>query len=379
MIYLDNASTTKIFDSVNQTICKINSDRYFNSSALYKPAIENAGLLNSAKEELAKNMGTTGDHIIFTSGATESNNMAINGFATGKKDAEYIFSAGEHPSVFNVANNLKMQNKIIKFISLSKNGQVEAEALKKALTPNTHFVSIMHVSNETGAINDIKTLAKIVHDYNPNIIFHCDGTQAFGKIAVDVKDLDIDAYTISGHKFHGPKGVGALYVKNITKIKPIILGGGQQGGFRSGTENLSGYVGMANASTIVVKNLDSNYNQISAFRDYIKQEVKANCTNFVINEAPENSPYVLSISFKDLRGEVLLHMLEEKGILIGIGSACSSKKQSNRVLESMGVAKNYVLGSIRISFSSFNTPEEIKIATNELITQYKILKQNISK
>ena len=173
MIYLDNASTTKIFDSVNQTICKINSDRYFNSSALYKPAIENAGLLNSAKEELAKNMGTTGDHIIFTSGATESNNMAINGFATGKKDAEYIFSAGEHPSVFNVANNLKMQNKIIKFISLSKNGQVEAEALKKALTPNTHFVSIMHVSNETGAINDIKTLAKIVHDYNPNIIFHC--------------------------------------------------------------------------------------------------------------------------------------------------------------------------------------------------------------
>lgn len=379
IIYLDNASTTRVYDSVNKVILDINSEHYFNPSALYDSTVQTSKMLNEAKEQLAKNMGTTGYHIIFTSGATESNNLAINGFLTGKKDAEYIFSAGEHPSVYNVATSLKTQNKNVILIDLSKDGTTTVEAISKALTKNTHFVSVMHVSNETGAINDIKALCSAVHNYNPNIIFHCDGTQAFGKIAVDVEDLGVDCYTISAHKFHGPKGVGALYVKNMQKLKPTILGGGQQGGKRSGTENVSGFVGMSVASTIATQNLAQNHNQIEAFRQYVKQEITANCQDFKFNEAPNNSPYILNVSFKGIRGEVLLHMLEKCGILIGTGSACSSKKQNNRVLENMQVSKEYILGTIRISFSSFNSPEEIKFATEQIINQYKILKSNMSK
>ncbi|MGN1221762.1 MAG: cysteine desulfurase family protein [Christensenellales bacterium] len=376
MIYLDNASTTKIFASVNKKIFDINNEYYFNPSALYKPAIDVLQMLNDAKTSLAKNMGTTSEHIVFTSGATEGNNTAINGFLTGKKDAEYIFTSGEHPSVYAVANNLK-NSKTVKFVPLNKDGSVDEQKLKDMLSPNTHFVSIIHVSNETGAINDIQKLCKIIKEYNPNIIVHSDGTQAFGKIPVHVTELGVDCYTISAHKFHGPKGVGALYVKDPKKLKPYVLGGGQQQGYRSGTENVSGFVGMSLASDIAINNLQENYAKINALRDYVKQQIAENCTDFCFNESKQNSPYILSVSFKGLRGEVLLHMLEEQGVIIGIGSACSSKKQNNRVLEQMGVDKQYILGSIRISLSSFNTPQEIKQATKIIIEQYKILKEKM--
>ena len=379
MIYLDNASTTKIYDSVNKKIFEINEENYFNPSALYQNAIDTFDMIFDAKNTLAKNMGTTGEHIVFTSGATESNNLAIFGFLTGKKDAEYIFSSGEHPSVFNVSSGLKTQGKIVKYAKLSTNGLVTVDELTKLLTPQTHFVSIIHVSNETGAINDIKALCNAVHEYNPNIIFHSDGTQAFGKIDVDVEDLGVDCYTISAHKFHGPKGVGALYVKNMDKLKPVQLGGGQQNGKRSGTENTSGFVGMALASDIATKNIKTNFAQISAYRDYLKQELTANFHDIKFNESENNSPYILSVSINGIRGEVLLHMLEKRGVLIGIGSACSSKKQNNRVLENMKVAKDYILGSIRISFSSFNIPEDIKVATKEIVNQIRILRGNMAK
>ena len=379
MIYLDNASTTEIYEEVNKKIFEINKNNFYNPSALYQNAIDTSNLLNDAKKQLAKNLGTTAEHIVLTSGATEANNLAINGALTGKKDAEYIFSLGEHPSVFNVANNLKMQNKIVKFVEIKDGGIVDEDSLKSALNQNTHFVSIIHTSNETGAINDIKNLCSIIRDYNPNILVHIDGTQAFGKIPVNVEDLGVDFYTISAHKFHGPKGVGALYVKNLQKLKPTILGGGQQNGLRSGTENVSGYVAMAVASDISTKNLQQNYNNVVEFRNYFKQKIAENCTDYIINEAPENSPYILSVSFKGIRGEVLLHMLEKQGVLIGTGSACSSKKQTNRILENLKVPKEYMLGSIRISFSSFNTMEEIEEAAKIFAEQYKQLRQNMQK
>ena len=379
MIYLDNASTTKMFDQVNKKMFEINSDEYFNPSALYQKAIDTSNMIKSAREELSRNLGTSEEHILFTSGATEGNNLAIFGFATGKKDAEYIFGYGEHPSVFNAANALKTQNKIVKFVNLSKDGTVNIKELQNLLTPNTHFVSIMHVSNETGSVNDIKTICEIVKSYNKNIIVHCDGTQAFGKIYVNVAELGVDCYTISAHKFHGPKGVGAIYVKNLDKLKPLFYGGGQQKDKRSGTENVSGIVGMSLASSIAIKNLDVNFEKTQQHRNYIIENLQKNCSDFVINQAKNNSPYILSVSFKGIRGEVLLHMLEQQGIIIGTGSACSSKKQGNRILENMGVPKDYILGSIRISLSSFNTFDEIKTATNEIINQYKILKENMSK
>lgn len=379
MIFLDNASTTQIYDEVNKLIFETNRDLFYNPSALYQNAIDVSNKVMEAKQELAKNMGTTGDHIIFTSGATEANNMAIVGLQTGKKDAEYIFGSGEHPSVFNVANNLKNQNKIVKFVPLSTDGTISVENLKNMLNENTHFVSVMHVSNETGAINDIKALCKVIKDYNKNIIFHCDGTQAFGKIPVNVQDLGVDAYTISAHKFHGPKGVGAIYINNLNKLKPLILGGGQQKNYRSGTENVSGILGLCLASKITTERLIDNFDIISQYREYVKSQIKSNCSDAIFNESENNSPYILSVSFKNLRGEVLLHMLEKVGVLVGTGSACSSKKQGNRVLENMKVKTEYVLGSIRISFSSFNTFDEVKTATEKIIEQYKILKENMKK
>lgn len=379
MIYLDNASTTKMFDEVNKKVFEINDKEYFNPSALYQKAIDASNLVKSSREEIAKNLGTTEEHILFTSGATEGNNLAIFGYATGKKDAEYIFGYGEHPSVFNVANALKTQNKIVNFINLSKDGTINIKELENLLNPNTHFVSIMHVSNETGAINNIKQICEIVKSYNKNIIVHCDGTQAFGKIKVDVTDLGVDCYTISAHKFHGPKGVGAIYVKNLDKLKPLFYGGGQQKDKRSGTENVSGIVGMSLANTISIKNLSENYQKVQQYRNYVIDQIEKNCSDFMINQAKNNSPYILSVSFKGIRGEVLLHMLEQKDIIIGTGSACSSKKQGNRILENIGVPKDYILGSIRISFSSLNTLDEIKIATTKIINQYKILKDNMSK
>ncbi len=379
MIYLDNASTTKIYDEVNKKIFEINSEQYFNPSALYQQAIDTSNLLRQSREKLASCLGTTEDHILFTSGATEGNNLAINGFLTGKKDAEYIFDMGEHPSIFNVAKNLTSKDKIVKFINLTSEGVVDENELKNALSSNTHFVSIMHVSNETGAINDIKKLCKMIKDYNSNIIVHCDGTQAFGKIPVNVTDLGVDCYTISAHKFHGPKGVGAIYVKNMDKLKPLFYGGGQQKEKRSGTENVSGIVGMCLAGELATKELKENFDRICEYRNYMIEQISNGCENFVINQAKNNSPYILSISFKGLRGEVLLHLLEKQGILVGTGSACSSKKQNNRILENMSVKKEYILGSIRISFSSFNNFEEVKLATEQIIKQYKNLKESMSK
>lgn len=379
MIYLDNASTTKVFDEVNKKIFDLNNEFYFNPSALYSKAIETSKLLETARSNLAKNLGTNAENVIFTSGATEANNLAIFGCSTNKKDAEYIFTNGEHPSVFNVANYLKMQGKIVKFIDLKNDGTVDAEKLLELITPNTHFVSIIHVSNETGAINNIADLCYKIKSINPNVIVHSDGTQAFGKIKVDVDNLGVDCYTISAHKFNGPKGVGALYVKNLQKLKPIMFGGGQQKDKRSGTENVSGYVAMSVASEISVSNIKENFEKVKELREYFKSQISQNCNDYIFNESENNSPYILSVSFKGVRGEVLLHMLEEKGIIIGIGSACSSRKQSNRILENIGIKKDYVLGSVRISFSSSNTFDEIKIAVAEFINQYKLLKYNISK
>lgn len=377
MIYLDNASTTPIYKEVNEKIYKINEQMFYNPSALYGKAIETSNELYSAKQKLAGFLNITEKNLIFTSGATESNNMAIFGLRTGKKDAEYVFSSGEHPSVYAVANALKNTGAIVKFVSLNPDGTVDEDKLLAALTKNTHFVSLIHVSNETGAINNIEKLCKLIKQYNSKILVHVDGTQAFGKIKVDIKKLGVDSYTISAHKFHGPKGVGALYIKNLNAFKPLFFGGGQQNNYRSGTENVSGFIGMCLASEISMGSLDENYNKVKSYREYIKNQIIQNCSDFIFNESEHNSPYILSVSFKGLRGEVLLHMLEQKGVFIGVGSACSSKTQINRVLNNMGLEKQYILGSIRLSFSNQNTMEEIIEATNILIKQYKELKERM--
>lgn len=363
-IFLDNASTSRIDEQVNALISKTNIEDFYNPSALYHESVLIKQKIEKAQNTIAKMLNVNPNNIIFTSGATESNNLAILGSATAKKNAEYIFSSGEHPSVYNVAKYLEQKGAIVKFVKLTPNGTVDLDDLKAKISNNTHFVSIMFVSNETGAINDIQALSQTIKSYNPKIIFHVDGVQAFGKIPCDLSKLQVDAFSISAHKFHGPKGVGALYYKNMNSLKPQILGGGQQLNFRSGTENVSGILGMELASTLANACMHENFSKVTTFRSIFLNQISKDLAgvDYQINQAENNSPYILSISFKGLKSEVLMHILEDEGVLVGTGSACSSKKQENRVLQNMGKQADYIKGNIRISFSSQNTLEEIETA-----------------
>ncbi|HAJ78077.1 MAG TPA: cysteine desulfurase NifS, partial [Clostridiales bacterium] len=280
MIYLDNASTTKIYEEVNKKILELNEKYYFNPSALYKSAIDTKNLLEQARAELAKNLGTSAEHILFTSGATEANNLAIFGMLTGKKEAEYIFSNGEHPSVYNIANQLKIQSKIVKFINLNKNGTINIEELKNVISANTHMVSIIHVSNETGAINDIASISKLIKQTVPTCLVHCDGVQAFCKVDVNLSNTMVDAYTISSHKICGPKGVGAFYLRHGVNLKPSVFGGGQESNIRPGTENVPGILGFVKAAEIMQSNFEQNYKKTVDLKNYMMQKLQQNCTNF---------------------------------------------------------------------------------------------------
>lgn len=378
-IFLDNASTTKIDEKVNQLICKTNLEDFYNPSALYHESVLIKQKIENATTQFAKLLKVNPKNIIFTSGATEANNLAIMGSMTAKKGAEYIFSRGEHPSVYNVAKFLEQKGNVVHFVKLNTDGTINLEHLKMLLNSNTHFVSIMQVSNETGAINDIVQIAKIVKQYNSKIIFHVDGVQAFGKIDVNLEN--VDAFTISAHKFYGPKGVGALYYKNMNVLKPQILGGGQQNNYRSGTENVSGILGLVYASELAFENLQQNYNMVQKFRDIFVKQIEQDLTeyDYIINQSENNSPYILSVSFKGLKAEVLMHMLDEQGVIVGTGSACSSKKQENRVLASMGKQLEYIKGSVRISFSAHNTLEQIEKASKIFTQTVKQLYKNISR
>lgn len=373
-IFLDNASTTQMYKEVSEIISKTNLENFYNPSAMYHKSVVVKDSIENAKSYIAQMLNVDPKSIIFTSGATEANNLAIMGSLTAKKGAEYIFSSGEHPSVYNVAKSLEQKGNIVHFVKLGNDGSVDLEHLKSLLNENTHFVSIMFVSNETGAINDIKTISSIIKSFNPKIIFHVDGVQAFCKIPCNLTKLGVDAFTISAHKFHGPKGVGLLYYKNLNQLKPQILGGGQQLGFRSGTENVSGILGMAKAVQLEQENIAQNYEKVKSFKQIFIDQIKndLNGYNYHINGSFENSsPYILSVSFKGLRGEVLMHILEQKGVIVGTGSACSSKKQENRVLANMGQTLDYVKGNIRVSFSSTNTLEEIILASKILTESVK--------
>ncbi len=319
-IFLDNASTTRINSQVNDLIYRTNTEDFYNPSALYHESVLVKQKIEKASQDVAECLNVNPNGIIFTSGATEANNLAIMGSFTAKRGAEYIFSMGEHPSVYNVAKFLEEKGAIVHFVKLTKDGSVDIDQLKSLLNENTHFVSIMFVSNETGAINDIKQISNIIKSYNKNIIFHVDGVQAFGKIRCDLKELGVDAFTMSAHKFEGPKGVGVLYYRNTSSLKVQMLGGGQQNALRSGTENIKG-----------------------------------------------------------IKAQVLMNMLDEKGVIVGTGSACSSKKQENRILQNMGVPLEYVKGSIRISFSSATTVEECEKASEILTQAVKELYAHIAK
>jgi len=373
MLYLDNAATTKVYDDTADIVKKYLTENFYNPSALYRPSIDVYGDIKGAREGIARILNVTSDEVYFVSSGTEADNTAL--FNTRKKDgSEIIISSSEHSAIYNTAGELKERGYQIKIAPVDKYGRVIEEEFIKLLSDKTALISIIHVCNETGAINDVAKLSKIAKDYNPNIIFHSDGVQAFTKVPISLKDTNIDLYSISGHKINAPKGIAALIIRKGIKIRPILYGGGQEKNIRSSTENVSGIMAFEYAAQKSILNYAKSYNTMKQLLQFTADLIKQSVKDVIVNTDFDNSaPNILSISFKDIRGEVLMHSLEQYGIYVGIGSACTSKKGTKRIPTALNLPKSYYDGMIRISINPEINKENLEFAVEKIIIEYRNL------
>ena len=375
MIYLDNAGTTKPSKEVLELVNDIEQNFYFNASGGYSLARKTRDLVEKARCQIATKLNTKSENVVFTSCATEANNQIIRSNVDSNKLHEYVFSEGEHPSVYNVALDLKNNGHIVKFIPLNKDGTINQNKLFENINQNTRFVSIMYVSNETGAINDIENIAKTIKEKNKDIFIHSDCVKALGKLDINLKRLRVDAITISSHKINGTKGVGALICKDIQKLKPFLIGGGQESGHRSGTENVKDICAFGLACEMLDLN---NQEKIKDMNNYIKTTLLQNLGDDIEFVSKENNvPNIISVIFKKMKSEVFVRYLDGFGVICSKGSACSTQKSGNRILQSMGYSNEMIVGNVRISLGVNNTMEEIKEATNIIIEKYKELKERM--
>ncbi len=372
LIYLDNAATTRIYPEVAKIITEVSEDDYFNPSALYNNAVDVSIRIKKARDLIKGALQTPDGELYFLSGGTEANNTVL--FCTKKaKGSRIIVGAGEHDAIINPANELKMQGYDVQFAPIKQDGSIDVDAFKELLNDNVSLVSIMHASNETGAINDIAKLCKLTKKYCPKALFHSDGVQAFGKIKVNLRALGVDLYSISAHKVHGPKGIGALFVRKGVSIRPLMYGGGQEKAFRSGTENVPAIIGFAKTVEINQINFDKNYSKNIKYLEYLTIKLRENIQDVVFISPNENAvPNLLTVAFKDVRGEVLLHSIEQDGILVGIGSACSSHHES-RFKSLLQLDDAHRDGIIRFSFSHFNDVEEIDYVVSKICERLQVL------
>lgn len=361
MIFLDNASTTKLSNKAVKNLIKYSTEKFFNPSAVYSAGIENYNDITSVKELICEKLNVKfRDNIIFTGSATEASNLAISG-SYKNSFKKVVISKGEHPSVFNVAQSLKLKGVEVAFVNLQKNGEIDYEHLESLLDNDVNLISIIHVSNETGAINDLSRICKIKNKKCPNAILHVDGVQAFGKVETNLSENNVNFYTISAHKLHGPKGLGVLYVKNPNKLQTQIWGGGQEYNLRSGTENLASI--MAFKSSVEEIDIQKSFKKVLKLKNEFKNNLQKNLNEKINIKFIENenlSPYIFSFCVPGIKGETLLRMCDSNGLFISTGSACSSKKSGNRILEAMGYSKKEIEGNIRVSFSKHSTGLEIK-------------------
>lgn len=372
MIFLDNASTTRVFENAAEAMKSVYLTEYFNPSATYSAAVGVKRLIDHARLNIALKLNALPEEIFFTSCATESNTWAINNGFKNKK-GNIVISSGEHASVYENAIALKGRGADVRFVPLLKDGTIDMVQLSKIADENTSLISVIHCSNETGAINDIAQINSYLRKKCPNALFHSDGVQAFCKIETDVKKLGVDMYSLSAHKIGGAKGVGILYIKKPLKISPLIIGGGQEIGARSGTENTAGIVGFS----VAIEEFSKNYNKeyFKLMRDLLRNALIS--AGAIINESQDNSVHILSASFSGLKAEILQSLLSNEDIFIGLGSACSGKTKNNRVLSAMGLGQSQIEGSLRLSLGCFNTVEEIEYASKKIIEKVYFLRGKI--
>ena len=362
MIYLDNASTTQMSTKALEVYKKYAIDDFYNPSAVYDKAVKINNDIHSAKEKVKSVLGAPYGEVIFTSTATEANNLAIFG-CLKSNFKKVVLSSAEHASVYNVGKKLEERGIDVEYCPLQQNGEIDYNELENILDENTNLISIIHVSNEIGAINDLKKINEIRNRKCKNAIFHADGVQAFSKVNVNLSYFGVDMYTISSHKIFGPKGIACLYVNKGINLKPQIFGGGQEDNIRSGTENVPAIMAFMSAID-EIGDINKNYEYVNKLRNTFISNLKD--TAVKINESKNNSPYILSLCFPGVNGETLVHMMEQNQIYISTGSACSSHRSGNRVLSAMSLPDNLVKGCVRISFSKHNTIDEVTFASKTL-------------
>ena len=369
-VYFDNAATTKIIPEVREIMLETMDVEYGNPSSMHIKGVQAENYLRNARNTIAKQLKCESKEIIFTSGGTESNNLALLGLALANKRAgNHIITTGiEHASVYNPVLYLQDLGFRVTFLKVDARGKVDLQHLRESLDEDTILVSTMAVNNEIGAVEPIEEIAAIIKEYNgehdKNILYHVDAIQAFGKRVLYPKRIGIDAMSMSGHKIHGPKGSGALFVDSRAKIKPVLYGGGQEKGLRSGTENTAAIAGMGKATEIMYNRIEENNHKMQLVKDALIQG--ATQMEGVTDNSGE-SPHIASLSFRGVRSEVLLHALEDKGIYVSAGSACSSNHPAiSGVLTAIGLDKDLLESTLRFSFCEYNTVEEAEYAVNVL-------------
>lgn len=364
MIYLDNAATTRALPVVAEKMTYMLTEQYGNPASVSIMGLEVDKEIRHASQILARGIHCKEEEVFFTSGGTEGDNWAIFGTAEGyqRHGRHFITTQIEHPAVKNPMKALVEKGCEVTWLSVDSKGHISLEELAAAIRPDTVLVSIILVNNETGVVQDGVAIGKLIKEKNPQTLFHVDAVQAFGKYPIDVEKMKIDLLTMSGHKIHGPKGVGMLYMRKGTKVKPFILGGGQQKAQRAGTENGPAVAALGVAAEAAFQHMQESIAHVSALKKALAEGILA-MPNTKINGdgLDEASPYVLNVTFEGLRSEVLLHDLESKGIIVSAGSACDSKKKvGSPVLMAMGMPFSEIEGAVRFSFSRYNTMEEIE-------------------
>jgi len=371
--YLDNSATTKPFDEVKEIMIRTLDMDFGNPSSLHTKGMEAERYIKEASKVVAQSLKVKEKEIIFTSGGTESNNMALIGAAlANKRNGNHIITTKiEHPSVHNPLFLLEENGFEVTYLDVDRNGHINLQELSDAMKDTTILVSIMHVNNEIGAVLDLEGIAQLIKEKNPNTLFHVDAIQAYGKYRIYPNKMGIDMLSVSAHKIHGPKGIGFLYIKDKTKIKPLIYGGEQQKGMRSGTENVHGIAGLSEAVKKIYENHDEKIAKMYELKKYFVEEVLKIDGTFVNGmdgiRLEETAPHVISVSFSKVRSEVLLHALADKGICVSAGSACASNHpQISGTLKAIGVKEEFLDSTIRVSLSVMTTKEELDIALEAL-------------
>lgn len=378
-VYLDNSATTRCFDEVAQLMMRIMCEDYGNPSSMHHKGVEAEHYIRHARETLAKILKVNEKEILFTSGGTESDNIALIGtaMANHRTGRHLITTQIEHPAILQTMRYLEDQGFRVTYLPVDRHGKIRLEDLQDAICKETILVSIMHTNNEIGTLEPIAEAGELIKKMNPNTVFHVDAVQGFGKFRIYPSRMNIDLLSVSAHKIHGPKGVGFLYVNDKIKISPIIYGGGQQKGMRSGTENVAGAAGLARAAELMYENLDADMERLYRLREMFLQGI-SKIEHVKVNgcEGKEGASHIISLSVRGVRSEVLLHALEDRGIYVSAGSACASNKpMPSATLKAIGIERDLLESTIRFSFSVFTTEEEIRYTLKALYEMIPMLRR----